>query len=79
VGDLEGVAVDELCLRYLGTVKPLAEPPALQISTPVLQQAAREQRNLVWHLQDSDERAIAYIAGPAPCRCAAGRPGSRAG
>jgi hypothetical protein len=23
---------------------------------------------ITWHLKDSDERAAAYIAGPAPCR-----------
>jgi hypothetical protein len=68
VGDLEGMAVDDMCLKYLGTVAPLAEPPVLDISTPLLQSPSREARNLVWHLQDSDERAIAYIAGPAPCR-----------
>jgi hypothetical protein len=26
------------------------------------------ERHITWHLYDSDERAAAYIAGPAPCR-----------
>eukprot|EP00798_Chlamydomonas_sp_ICE-L_P019761 gene19761-26455_t len=28
----------------------------------------REERHAVWHLQDSDERACAFMAGPAPAR-----------
>ena len=42
--------------------EPLDRPVA------VVQNAPASLRRQVWHLPDSDERAIAYIAGAAPCR-----------
>lgn len=45
-----------------GERRPLDRPVA------VVQNAPASLRRQVWHLPDSDERAIAYIAGAAPCR-----------
>lgn len=70
VGDFDPEELERCLLRYVGTVSPrpaeLQRPvehyPTNFISPPF------DQRHSVWHLVDSDERACAYIAGPAPCR-----------
>lgn len=70
VGDIELEELEEAVLMYLGTVQPKAGAENLAnaglpatICTP-----EPEERHAVWHLRDSDERACAYIAGPAPNR-----------
>ena len=46
-----------------------AEPAAPEDRPVVFRTAvAPDERHQTWHLRDSDERACAYIAGPAPCR-----------
>ena len=72
VGDFDVSEVDGLVLRYLGTLPPGPAPGAgpMMEERPVAvvsgaPQSALRQR---WHLPDSDERAIAYVAGAAPCR-----------
>ena len=72
VGDFDPAAVDDLLLRYLGTLKP-GPPPGAGPALPdrparVARGAPPSLRRQIWHLPDSDERAIAYIAGAAPCR-----------
>lgn len=65
VGDIKGEELDDLLVKYLGTIEAVLNPPqkaeeAIDVSFP-----AREVRQQVWHLKDSDERAAAYIAGKA--------------
>jgi len=75
------VDIDDLVLKYLGTLPASSdgrgakreggrEAPAPPLDRPVavVQNAPASLRRQVWHLPDSDERAIAYIAGAAPCR-----------
>jgi predicted Zn-dependent peptidase len=72
VGDYDSLEdLEEAVIRYLGTVTPkttnassllLTDKPLAVCDPPM------EQRHLTWHLKDSDERACAYIAGPAPNR-----------
>ena len=74
VGDLEESEVEDAVLRYLGTVSP--RPDAKPIlggrnaipELPELLSPSEKERHSVWHLQDSDERACAFVAGPAPPR-----------
>jgi predicted Zn-dependent peptidase len=72
VGDFDPLEVDALLLRYLGTLAPGpppgAGPPGADRPVVVAAAAPAALRRQVWHLPDSDERAIAYIAGAAPCR-----------
>ena len=66
VGDFDAGLLEHMVLRYLGTVSrpPPAQPLA---SYPVtLQHPPAHERRLSWHLQDSDERACAYMAGGLP-------------
>lgn len=71
VGDFEEADVEDCVLRYLGTVAPRSETAAapahvdkpLTVCSPPM-----GDRHMRWHLKDSDERACAYIAGPAPNR-----------
>lgn len=77
------VDIDDLVLKYLGTLSPegaaksqedngskSGAAPLAPLDRPVavVQNAPTSLRRQVWHLPDSDERAIAYIAGAAPCR-----------
>jgi len=70
VGDFDENELESVLLKYLGTVPP--PPPTLV--APILHYPSvflnppMETRHSTWHLQDSDERACAYIAGQAPCR-----------
>lgn len=81
VGDVDLKEAEDAVLSYLGTVvsnpsnakgndvqntaSPLLGEPITVCNPPM------EERHTVWHLKDSDERACAYIAGPAPGRWAA--------
>lgn len=63
VGDFKAEELDELLVKYLGTIQAVPNPPqreeeAIDVSFP-----AKEIRQQTWHLKDSDERAAAYIAG----------------
>eukprot|EP00798_Chlamydomonas_sp_ICE-L_P027064 gene27064-2297_t len=73
VGDFDPDELESLLLRYVGTVKPREK--GRDTSQMMLEQLPiefydppRDERHGVWHLQDSDERACAYMAGPAPAR-----------
>jgi predicted Zn-dependent peptidase len=72
VGDIAGVDLDTYLLQYLGTVDAQSPPQtaehALRLNLTV--PAWDERRKQRLHLQDSDERACAYLAGPAPNRWA---------
>lgn len=55
----------------VGTVTPKTPVPSrADVMGPpiVFQDPPLPERHITWHLKDSDERAAAYIAGPAPCR-----------
>lgn len=70
VGDFNQRELERCLLRYIGTVSPLPESerePIRHFTTTILSPPF-EKRHTVWHLTDSDERASAYVAGPAPCR-----------
>lgn len=55
--------------QYLGTVAPKPEAQRLpEAPIQLVSPTDLESRHMIWHLADSDERACAYIAGPAPCR-----------
>lgn len=69
VGDFDEDTLDAHLLRYLGTIPPsdhthVIPSPDVKFQAP-LDPAMFHQ---AWHLKDSDERAIAIIAGPAPNR-----------
>jgi predicted Zn-dependent peptidase len=76
VGDFDPADVDDLVLAYLGTLAPGAAagtPPGGagagdESPVAVVRGAPPASLRQAWHLHDSDERAIAYIAGSAPCR-----------
>ncbi|KAG7669392.1 hypothetical protein Ndes2526B_g05713 [Nannochloris sp. 'desiccata'] len=70
VGDIELEELEEAVLMYLGTVQ--AKSGELNLATAgqpaMICSPEPEERHMVWHLKDSDERACAYIAGSAPNR-----------
>ncbi len=70
MGDIDGAAVEDLVLRYLGTVPPRDSSEILPVEhvSQTFQSLSFDERHTAWHLQDSDMRAVAYIAGPAPAR-----------
>ncbi|CAL8466878.1 g6414 [Coccomyxa elongata] len=68
VGDIDPAEVDDVVLRYLGTVAPRDPPQPLRAQPPVICYPPSHVRRQAWHLKDSDERAVAYIAGKAPNR-----------
>lgn len=70
VGDFDAKELERCLLRYIGTIAPRPEAeiePIRHFASTILS-PPMEKRHTVWHLTDSDERASAYIAGPAPCR-----------
>ena len=68
VGDVDPLELEDLILKYLGTVKPVGEPPQ-RLEPPItFHQAPAAERQQIWHLKDSDERATAYIAGKTACQ-----------
>lgn len=71
VGDVELEELETAVLKYLGTVAPkegAQGPGDAAEQAPKVCSPPPEERHSVWHLLDSDERACAYIAGPAPNR-----------
>jgi predicted Zn-dependent peptidase len=73
VGDVDPVELEEGLLKYIGTVQARPEAAAAAAAAPpdappTPAAPPPEERHQVWHLRDSDERACAYIAGPAPNR-----------
>jgi len=69
VGDFEPQELEQCALRYLGTLPPAEAAPAWVNTAPlVLHKPEGATANQRWHQMDSDERACAFIAGPAPAR-----------
>lgn len=72
VGDIELEELEDAVVKYLGTVDSRADgwTPGGDASLEVakVRSPPAEERHMVWHLKDSDERACAYIAGTAPNR-----------
>lgn len=70
-GDLSIDAFERLVLQYMGTVPPAApkklRTPLKEREAIVVQTLGRSQQ-LGVYLPDSDERAMGYLAGPAPNR-----------
>lgn len=67
-GDFEPAELEDMCLKYLGTV-PSRPVLSLAPEIPIaLHPATPETGHQTWHLRDSDERACAYILGPGPAR-----------
>ena len=68
VGDFDLERMEQATLKYLGTLdSPVIKSDYLETEKPI--QFCTEvgpDRHQVWHLQDSDERAVGYICGPAP-------------
>jgi len=66
-GDINPVEVERLVKSYIGTVerRPLVKPNSAE-SIPSPKPGA--QRRMVIQIPDSDERAVAYVAGTAPNR-----------
>ena len=86
VGDFDGDQLDDLVLRFLGTVQ-LPAPSGEAAAAVVAAQSCLEVRPLQAvpadsplrtqrvHIPDSDSRAVAYCVGPAPNRFGLGVPG----
>jgi len=68
VGDFDLEEMQDAALKYLGTLhRPIIKKDYLETEQRVeLCTDVGEKRHQVWHLQDSDERAVGYICGPAP-------------
>jgi len=69
-GDVDLAELEGLVLKYLGTVprsQRQVEAPTRAVPAPAAA-AAAESRHLDVFLPDSDERAVAYVAGTAPNR-----------
>ena len=69
-GDAPMDTLEALALSYLGTVPPRAQPrdgPAGPVKAAAVRPSARGEQ-LAVYLQDSDERAMGYCAGPCPNR-----------
>ena len=70
-GDLSVEAFERLVLQYMGTVPPTApkklRAPLKDREAITVQTLGRSQQ-LGIYLPDSDERAMGYLAGPAPNR-----------
>lgn len=68
VGDFKASELEDLVRRYVGTVRPRPAPLPLHMHPIVFRDPPTPERHQTWHLKDSDERAVAYIGGPAPAR-----------
>lgn len=68
-GDAPMATLETLALNYLGTVPPRAQPRASTGPSAVMavRPTVRGEK-LAVYLQDSDERAMGYCAGPCPNR-----------
>lgn len=68
-GDAPMSVLTNLALRYLGTIPPPATQRVLEqpsINAHLTVAKADKDKPLVVFLSDSDERAMGYVAGPAP-------------
>eukprot|EP01039_Chlorochromonas_danica_P002675 gene2675-2920_t len=75
-GDLTIAEQEQLVLKYLGTVPHPTHPTTHPMSPPIVSHAVEKQslsvhtlggrQQLGVYLPDSDERAMGYLAGPAP-------------
>ncbi len=74
VGDFEEDEVQDLVTQYLATVPassrdPVTAPDMESIPSPSMSHVDKNiRRHTEVHLEDSDERSIAYVAGSAPNR-----------
>ncbi|GIL94695.1 hypothetical protein Vretimale_918 [Volvox reticuliferus] len=68
VGDFDAAELEALALDYVGTVAPRPAPQPLFVHPITFRNPPLSERHQTWHLKDSDERAVAYIGGPAPAR-----------
>lgn len=69
VGDFTEKDVESCVLDYLGTVKAVGSAKALQSFDPItFRPSPSDLQSQQVYLKDTDERACAYIAGPAPNR-----------
>ncbi|GLC34133.1 hypothetical protein PLESTB_000841000 [Pleodorina starrii] len=68
VGDFDAAELEALVLHYVGTVAPRPAPQPLFVHPIEFKDPPPTERHQMWHLKDSDERAVAYIGGPAPAR-----------
>ena len=68
VGDFDLERMQQAALKYLGTLdNPVRKSDYLETEKPIqFCTDVGADRHQVWHLQDSDERAVGYICGPAP-------------
>ena len=63
VGDFKAEELDDLLVKYLGTIRPVSNPPSKAEDSIGIRFPEKDIRQQVWHLKDSDERAAAYVAG----------------
>lgn len=63
VGDFAPELLERLVLHYLGTLSRSEPAPAPVPVHVELQHPSVHERRISWHLEDSDERACAYMAG----------------
>jgi len=58
--------LEKALLEYLGTVSPKTDHPIRQDAPCEVNRPDPKLQHQVWHLEDSDERATAYISGDTP-------------
>ncbi|KAK6914416.1 Peptidase M16, C-terminal [Dillenia turbinata] len=69
VGDFSEEDIESCILDYLGTVNPVRDLKQKHIESPILFRSSPSSLQFQQvFLKDTDERACAYIAGPAPSR-----------
>ncbi|KAM7253324.1 hypothetical protein ACFE04_025942 [Oxalis oulophora] len=68
VGDFSAEEIESCVLDYLGTVSATRDSVVEQESSPIVFRPSSELQSQQVFLKDTDERACAYIAGPAPNR-----------
>ncbi|XP_050363025.1 stromal processing peptidase, chloroplastic-like [Argentina anserina] len=68
VGDFTEEEIESCILDYLGTVQSAKNSEIEQKYNPVVFRASSDLQSQEVFLKDTDERACAYIAGPAPNR-----------
>ncbi|XP_004289591.1 PREDICTED: uncharacterized protein LOC101310172, partial [Fragaria vesca subsp. vesca] len=68
VGDFSEEEIESCILDYLGTVQSAKHSEVEQKYDPVVFRASSDLQSQQVFLKDTDERACAYIAGPAPNR-----------
>ena len=68
VGDIAGADVDNVVLRYLGTVSPRAPAQPLAVLPPVILYPPAHLRRQAWHLKVWLSRDLSSFNGAAlPC------------